>query len=69
MRKTIAKIERKAYSSNFDTTSRIKRELQHSLIKELDKKLIILHNEEKLEIFDQFFAYKNVEKQVMPRER
>ena len=60
MRKTIAKIERKAYSSNFDTTSRIKRELQHSLIKELDKKLFILHNDEKMEIFDQFFAYKNV---------
>ena len=60
MRKTIAKIERKAYSSIFDTTSRIKRELQHSLIKELDKKLFILHNDEKMEIFDQFFAYKNV---------
>ena len=60
MRKSIAKVERKAHYTNFNIRTRLKKEVQHSFVKELDKKLFILHNDEKMDVFDQFFAYKNV---------
>ena len=60
MRKGIAKMERKAHHSNFNITTRIKKQVQYSFVKELDKKLFILHNDDKMDVFDQFFAYKNV---------
>ena len=60
MRKSIAKVERKAHYSNFNAIPKIKQELQNSVVKELDKKLFILHNNDKMDVFDQFFAYKNV---------
>ena len=40
--------------------SRIKKEVQYSVVKELDKKLFALHNDGKMSVFDQFFAYNNV---------
>ena len=55
MRKSIAKVERKAHYTNFNIRTRLKKEVQ-----ELDKKLFILHNDEKMDVFDQFFAHKNV---------
>ena len=60
MRRSIAKVERKAHYSNSNIIYKIKQQLQHSLVKELDKKLFILHNDDKIDVFDQFFAYKNV---------
>ena len=53
-------MERKAHHSNFNITTRIKKQVQYSFVKELDKKLFILHNDDKMDVFDQFFAYKNV---------
>ena len=38
MRKSIAKIERKAHYSNFNIITRIKKQVQYSFVKELDKK-------------------------------
>ena len=60
MRRSIAKVERKAHYSNSNIIYKIKQQLQHSLVKELDKKLFILHNDQKMDVFDHFFAYKNV---------
>ena len=60
MRKTIDKVERKAHYSNFSIISRIKKEVQYSVVKELDKKLFALHNDGKMSVFDQFFAYNNI---------
>ena len=47
MRKSIAKVERRAHYNNFDIGIRLRKEVQHSFVKELDKKLFILYNDEK----------------------
>ena len=60
MRKSIAKVERRAHYTNFNIGIRLRKEVQHSFVQELDKKLFILYNDEKMDVFDQFFAYKNV---------
>ena len=60
MRRCIANMERKAHYSNYNIISRIKLKINNCVIKELDKKLFILHNNEKIEVFDKFFAHKNV---------
>ena len=51
MRKIIAKFEGKAHYSNFNITSRIKQEVQHSVAKELDKKLL-MHDKTIKELWD-----------------
>ena len=53
-------MERKAHHSNSNITTRIRKQVQYSFVKELDKKLFILYNDDKMDVFDQFFAYKNV---------
>ena len=60
MRRSIAKVERKAHYSNLNITNKIRKQVQHTFVKELDKKLFTLYNDGKMEVFHQFFAYKNV---------
>ena len=60
LRRAISKVEREAHYSSFNVISKIKKETKSSLVKELDKKLFILHNDDKMDVFDQFFAFKNV---------
>ena len=60
MRKSIAKVERKAHYSKFNINIRIKKEIQYSFVKELDKKLFVFYNDGKMDVFNQFFAHNNV---------
>ena len=60
MRKNVLKVERQSHYSKFNTFVRIKKQLQHSLIKEIDKKLFMLHNDGKMDVFNQFFAHQNI---------
>ena len=60
LRRTISKVEKKAHHSTFNVISKIKKDTKSSLVKELDKKLFTLHNDDKIDVFDQFFAFKNI---------
>ena len=60
LRKAIEVVEREAYYSNFNVIIKIKRQLQCSMERELDQKLFSFSYENKTEIFDKFYAYKNV---------
>ena len=60
MRTCKANMERKDHYSNSNIISRIKLKINHSLAKELDKKLFILQKNGKTQVFDNFFAHKNV---------
>ena len=60
LRKAIETIEREAYYSNFNVIIKIKKQLQSSVERELDQKLFSYSMENKTEIFDKFYAYKNV---------
>ena len=53
-------MERKAHFSNSNIITKIKLKINNCVIKELDKKLFILHNNDRTEVFDKFFAHKNV---------
>ena len=60
LRKAIEVVEREAYYSKFNVIIKIKKQLQSSVERELDQKLSSYSYENKTEIFDKFYAYKNV---------
>ena len=53
-------IEREAHYSNFNFIIKMKKQVQRSIERELDQKLFSYSYENKTEIFDNFYAYKNV---------
>ena len=53
-------MDREAYYSNFNVIIKIKKQLQSSVERELDQKLFSYSYENKTEIFEKFYAYKNV---------
>ena len=51
-------MERKAHFSNSNIMTKIKLKINNCVIEELDKKLFILHNNDKTEVLDKFLHTK-----------
>ena len=67
MRTCIANMERKAYYSSSNIISKMKLKINQSLVKELDKKLFILHNNEGTQVYNDFvYIVNNVAHSVHP---